>query len=199
VIDAVELAALARKYRVMAELRRTLPAHPIADGEPPAGTARSFADQRAANALDETPEQKGALRDLAAEFPGALRELDTLGSDEIERRRAALDAAAAGGAVAPWMAWMHGYHALMRAALAIKRRLAAGRTLDEHARAEIAAQSGAAVDDDLVRAVAAPPHGRLNVVVFERLGALHGEPAKKIWDALYPPRAPESGGRGYRG
>ncbi|HZS40890.1 MAG TPA: hypothetical protein VFF06_28850 [Polyangia bacterium] len=179
-----ELAALARKYRVMAELRRTLPGHALGEND---------------DALDETPEQREALRRLAAEFPGALRELDTLETDELERRRDALAAAAAGGAVEPWMRWLDGYHSLMRAALAVKRRLATRRPVDAEARAEIAAATGAAVDEELVRAVAAPPHGRLNVVVFERLGALHGEPAKKIWDALYPPRAPGSSGRGYRG
>jgi hypothetical protein len=181
VIGPLELGALARKYRVMGELRRALPAHAVAgvEDEP---------------LPDETPEQKGELRQFAAEFPGALRELDTLASDEIDRRRAALEHAAAGGAVEPWMEWMHAYHALMRAALAVKRALARG-PLDDAARARLAA-AGSPVDDAFLDAVAAPPHGRLNVVVFSRLATQFSTPASEIWDALYPRRAGE---RPYRG
>src|SRR5207248_2467609 len=59
---------------------------------------------------------------LAAEWAGALKELDTLDSDEIERRVQACEA----GETAPWMAWMARYHELMRAALAIRRNAAGG-------------------------------------------------------------------------
>jgi hypothetical protein len=165
-----ELRALARKYSVMRALRD-------------------------AGAPDERAEDRRALRALAAEFPGALRELDTLPTDEIDHRRGALEAAAAGGPRAPWMDWLAAYHAEMRLALALKRRLAGGRALDAAALAEAAAESGLPVDDAHALAVAAPPHGRLNVVVFARLAARFGAPAKTIWDALFPPR---KGDRPYR-
>ena len=64
------LRALARKYRVMGALR-------------------------AQGASDETAEERANLRQIAAEFPGALRELDTLPTEEIAARERALEAAAA--------------------------------------------------------------------------------------------------------
>jgi hypothetical protein len=38
--------------------------------------------------------------------------------------------------------------------------------------------------------VAHPPHGRLNRVVFERLGQMFGVSADVIWEALFPARRP---------
>ncbi len=146
------MLALARKYRVMSELR-------------------------AAGAGDETPEERAALRALAAEFPGALRELDTLTSDEIAIREQALADAASGGPVENWMAWMHGYHLLMRDALRVRRGTASD------------------IDARFAAAVRRPPSGRIMSAVFERLSELFGEPQKLIWDTLFPPR---KGDRGYR-
>lgn len=150
-----ELARLAEKYRKMGALRRSLP------------------DQI-------TDENRASLRQIAAAWPGALRELDTLPTDEIDRRAETLAQAAAGGAVEPWMIWMHGYHALMRAALEIKRRPNA---------------LPAGVDEEFARAVRRPPHGRLMVAVFDRLAVEHGVDRATIWDALFPPR---KGPRDYR-
>ena len=151
-------AALARKYRTMAALRR-------------------------AGAPDERAEDRAQLRALATEFPGALRELDTLPTDEIDRRAAALFE----GANEPWMAWLCDFHAVMKAALEIKQTLPSP--------AAHAAAQRAGLDDAFVAAVASPPHGRLMVVVFDRLAQIHGVPAKQIWDTLFPPR---KGDRGYR-
>jgi hypothetical protein len=121
-------------------------------------------------ALDDNRTQpldrRASLRALAAEWPGALRELDTLPTDEIERR---LDACAA-GADEPWMAWMLRYHELMRAALAIRRG------------------ERPAVDEAFARAVRRPQHGRLNVVVFAALGRELGVAPRQAWDTLFPPR-----------
>ena len=69
---------------------------------------------RAARAGDEA---RAALRELAREWPGALKELDTLATAEIERRATAC----AAGEAEAWMAWSLRYHELMRAALAIRR------------------------------------------------------------------------------
>jgi hypothetical protein len=158
-----ELRGLAGKYREMAELRR-------------------------AGAPDETGEERARLRRLASAFPGALRELDSLPTDEIDRRAQVLEAAAEGAPVEPWMAWLHGFHTLMRAGLAVRLALADGKSPDE-----VAAMHG--VERSFVDAMRAPPHGRMMVVVFDRLAARHNVPAKTIWDTLFPPRRGE---RSYR-
>jgi hypothetical protein len=136
-----------------------------------------MAELRAAGAGDETPEERARLKSLAAEFPGALRELDTLASDEIERRARALEDAAAGGPVEPWMAWMNGYHRLLRDALQVRR----GRPSQ--------------IDERFAQAVRYPPNGRIMSAVFARLGEQFGHSPKALWDALFPPR---KGDRGYR-
>ncbi|HEX4459734.1 MAG TPA: hypothetical protein VIA18_17270, partial [Polyangia bacterium] len=60
---------------------------------------------------------RAELRAVARRWPGALRELDSLATDELERRAAACVADDA----APWVGWMARYHELMRAALALRR------------------------------------------------------------------------------
>lgn len=122
---------------------------------------------RAAAAHGDDADARAQLRAFAAEWPGALRELDTLPTDEIARRARAC----ADGDDEPWMAWMARYHALMRAALAIRRGDDAGD-----------------IDDEFARAVRQPRHGRLNVVVFARLASEFGVDARAIWDALFPRR-----------
>lgn len=117
--------------------------------------------------VGEGAEARALLREFAAAWPGALKELDTLASDEIERRVQAC----AAGEVEPWMAWSLRYHELMRAALAIRRG-------DEEGD----------VDAAFVRAVKRPRHGRLNVVVFAELSREFEIDAREIWDALFPPR-----------
>ncbi len=164
-------AALARKYRAMADLRR---AH-AAGG----GTA--------------TP---AVLRALAAEFPGALRELDALTLETLDRRAEALTAAADGTTPAePWMTWLQGYHGLLRAALRVKRRVARAPVIPD-ARADALAReateaAGIPLDAAFVRAVAHPPGGRINGVVFARLGEHLGVAPEAVWDALFPTRRPD--------
>jgi hypothetical protein len=144
----------------MARLRATLQA--TGKGEPDAGL-------------------RWELRQLAHEFPGALRELDSLPTDEIERRLAAL----LGGGDEPWMRWMGRFHTLMRAALDIRAR--------PDTAAELAHAAGA--DDAFAQAVKSPAHGRLMVVVFDRIAAEEGRERAGLWDALFPPR---KGPRAYR-
>jgi hypothetical protein len=144
------LAALARKYRALVALR-------------------------ARRDSGETPARRDELRVLAAEFPGCLRELDTLGRDELARRAAAAEDAAAGGAREPWMDWIAGYHTLMTEALA--------------ARAAGALRDGAG-DGDFAQAALSPPEGRLNVVVLRALGARFGVAATTIAETLFPLRRP---------
>lgn len=162
-----ELLALLRKYETIAQLRRRR----IDEGE---------------------VAERGALRALAREFPGALRELDTVTLEDIDARVKALTEALQGGPLAAWMPWMVAYHATMRAALLVKARLARSRVLsDELARRageEASSASGVEVDDTFVHTVARPPRGRLNVVVFERLGQKFGVAPDEIWEALFPAR-----------
>jgi hypothetical protein len=144
------LGGLARKYGALAELR-----------------ARR--DQGGA------PATRAELRSLAAEFPGCLRELDTLGADELAHRAVATAAAAAGAVREPWMAWIAAYHALMRDALAARAGGAAGTE---------------GRDDDFARAALDPPEGRLNVMVLRALGARFGVETATIAETLFPVRRP---------
>ena len=157
-IGATELAALARKYAALAALR-----------------ARRDAGGAAAT--------RAELRALAREFPGCLRELDTLGAEEIARRAAACAEAAARSAAEhepepepepePWMAWIAAYHALMARALAVRA------STDEKARAAA---------DAFEQAALAPPDGRVNVVVLREIGQRFGVPAATVAEALFPVR-----------
>src|SRR5215469_12838792 len=68
---------------------------------------------------------------LAAQYPGALRELDELELDEIGRRIAALDRVATGEReVEAWMAATARFHILARGALSAKRWLAGRKDVD---------------------------------------------------------------------
>ncbi len=129
---------------------------------------------RSAGADGNDAAARAELRAFAAEWPGALKELDTLATDEIERRARACVA----GDGEPWMAWSLRYHELMRAALAIRRG----------ERADVAARDGAPVEDAFARAVLKPRHGRINVAVFAQLEREFAVPARDIWDTLFPPR-----------
>jgi hypothetical protein len=166
-VPAGELGRLARKYETLAALRR-------------------------ARARGEPVPPPSIFKALAREFPGCLNELDTLPLDTLDARAAALALAAAGGPVEPWMEWLSGYHALLRAALALKPRVAPV-PLDD-ARAERLAreasaalgEGAAAIDAAFVRAVADPPRGRLVALVFARLEEMHGCPATAIKRAIFP-------------
>lgn len=163
-----DLVALARKYRTLAELRRA--AHRC-------------------TALDARP----ALRALSAEFPGALRELDRLPIEDIEARIEAVDAAAHAGAPAQWMEWMLAYHEAMRAALFVKRRLAGRRRVAAGQAWELAGATfqalGFRCELAFVGAVAAPPGGRLNGVVFRHVAGSFRVPPHVLQQTLFPDRA----------
>ena len=171
-VSADELARLAGKYETLGALRR-------------------------ARARGEPVPPASVFKALARAFPGSLNELDTLPLEDIDARAEALRRAAAGGEREPWMEWLSGYHASLRAALLIKVRVASAPP-DDAAAAEIAREvserlareaPGAAlvpIDAALVRDVAAPPGGRLVTLVFSRLERLHGCPAEIIKRALFP-------------
>jgi hypothetical protein len=71
----------------------------------------------------DPPAPLPVLRRLARAFPGALRELDRLALDEIERLRAACERAVAEGHTPPELRVVGGYHALLREALRLKALL----------------------------------------------------------------------------
>lgn len=127
-----------------------------------AGKYRALVGLRARRDGGGAPATRDELRALAAQFPGCLRELDTLGGDELARRVSATAAAAAGGAREPWMEWIAAYHITMTEALAARAR-----------------GEGAAA-----------PEGRLNVLVLRALGARFGVAPATIAETLFPVRRP---------
>ncbi len=157
-------AALARKYAALVELRRRRDG----GGDPDGG---------------------GALKALAAEFPGCLRELDTLGPAELERRARVCAEASRGAATEPWIEWIAGYHALLRGAFAVRAPAASARDPEALA-ARATAAAGLPLDPDFVAAVLAPPGGRVSVVVLRALSIRFGIPAPTIAAALFPVRRP---------
>jgi hypothetical protein len=96
-LDAEELRALAEKYETLAAMRQR-----EAGGEP--------------------PHENVFYQRLAARFPGALKELDRLPLEEIDRRARELRFAAESGEVAAWMVAVAAYHARLKELLLAKRR-----------------------------------------------------------------------------
>lgn len=179
---AQALIQLARKYRALAELRQQRDRR---------GHGGPASDSAAAGALRER------LRVLAQEFPGCLRELDTLGEPELVRRAevAARAGASEGiGAFADggerWMAWICAYHALMRAALHIRAGASASAGDPATAARAASAHAGITVDSAFVAAVERPPQGRLGIVVLRLIAAHFDVPAHDVAATLFPPRRP---------
>ena len=130
------------------------------------------------------PDPRPAMAALARAFPGALREIDRIHLDELERRLAYLQGVAAHGAPAdppPWAPLGFRYHALLRGLLAAKGWLARRRTVDEALRGafreEILAlpygQDALLWAPELER-LAVPPGGRVASLALERLARESG-------------------------
>ena len=132
------------------------------------------------------------LRELSRRFPGSLRELDTLGLLELQRRAKVARAAAAGGAREPWMAWILAFHRLTAAALLIKRDNAArrrGRAVNERAsRTQAAELAQFSLEPPLVEALAHPPGGRLAPVVLSELARRFAVQPRALSETLFPSR-----------
>lgn len=134
---------------------------------------RALREEHARALRDPTyaePDPRAALTRLAADFPGALREIDRLPASVIEARIAELDAVLDGAPVARWMEAQLLFHARARAVLAAKRGLGRARTPDDAHRARFAE-----VADELDR-IAAPPGGRLMPLVTAWVAAQLGVP-----------------------
>jgi hypothetical protein len=163
-----ELLALEAKYAQMESLRR-------------------------ARERGEPIPERAVFKALAEQFPGVLRELDTLPMDVIEKRRQAVVGALGGGLVETWMAWMATYHALMRAALWIKIRTAKQPDVTTDRMVflvlGVTNEFGFGVDEAFVVDVARPQAGRLNAVVLGRMAMMFGVSVVEIRKVLF-------GGRG---
>lgn len=196
--SASDLAALLRKYQLLLVWR----ARRDGTSEDEDDARDDVKDDAKTDQLPAAETDRRALRDLAHEFPGALRELDVLGLAEIARRverlrdrvTATVEASVNARIDDPWVEWILGYHGLMRAALVVKR--ASGRTRRQLAGAELARTLEAArgdfqwpeIDEAFVRAVITPPGRRLTIVVLWTLGRHCGAPPAQISRTLFPPR-----------
>jgi len=148
-VSADDILALLRKYEELLRLRQ--------EGGPDSQTES-----------DPRP----ALAALAAEFPGALRELDQLPLSDLEARIAALRSVVRGEeGPGPWMAVQARFHHLMRGALLAKRWLGGRRLVDvavlDRFRTELPSQAGIWAKD--LAHIAAPPRGRVVELVLIRV------------------------------
>jgi hypothetical protein len=120
---------------------------------------------------------RGRMAELAARFPGALREIDELPIEEIRRRIVTLEEVLSGArAVEPWMQAMAAFHALARGALCAKRWLAGRKRVDagveeafDGAAGKLRFPAEARLWGRQLAALADPPRGRVTDAVFERL------------------------------
>lgn len=157
--SAEELSALARKYRKLQALR--------------------LEHERTGRVAE-----KEALRALASEFPGALRELDRMPLDEIERRALALEKAIEGAPVEPWMQWLVAYHGLLRAAFFVKAEWAKGIEGEEELAKRASLHARIEVDRAFVQKVTNPAGGRLSRVVLDEVAQRFGELVENIENVL---------------
>jgi hypothetical protein len=127
---------------------------------------------------EDTAQVRQEMAELAARYPGALREIDDLPVEVIEQRIAALAGALEGTIeVEPWMRAAARFHALARGALCAKRWLGGRKHVDAATERAFAAEAGSLAFPDEARAwagelgtIASPPRGRVTDAVFARVG-----------------------------
>jgi hypothetical protein len=177
-------AALARKYRQL--LRWRLARDAAATGTP-AGRAASWAG------AGSEPATRPAMRALAEEFPGCLRELDRLGAPELARRAELLaeattepvakreaEAKEAEAEAEEWIGWIWTYHRLVAAALVARSRRASPSPEDDALPPSFLAA--------FVRASRAPAGGRLSQVAIAFVARHSGATAADVAATLFPAR-----------
>lgn len=138
---------------------------------------------------------RGMMRELAAEFPGSLREIDVLPIATItERLRALGDVIRHGHEVSGWMRCVADYHAVLRAVLRIKRmalpRHDIPAAIQILARTYVAGEGEptlADFDATTLDAALNPGEGRLNPWVFRLLERRHGVAPGELNRLLFPP------------
>ncbi len=146
---------------------------------------RTLVRWRRAHLLGEPLPAKSEFRALSEEFPGALRELDTLPMTTLERRCEELELVVGDGAVAlAWMIASEQYHRWMRAALWLKLRTRDG--LADELAVACSGRFSLAVSVQFVRQIADPPQGRLRRVVFEQVCNTTGMTLEELQQELLP-------------
>ena len=140
-----------------------------------------------------------AMGALAARFPGALREIDQLALEELERRHEHLLRVVAGDPPQAWAVAMAGYHRWLRGALGAKRWLAGRRGVTEALVARFVSEAPGLVHgdellvwSDALGELAAPPGGRLLPLVLARLAVDTGETEATLRGLLFVPRQKSS-------
>lgn len=130
---------------------------------------RTLLAWRAQKQRDGSEPERAAFRALARRFPGALRELEVLSSETLERRALELEACARGEREAAlWMLAIESFHRWMRVALRVK------------ARSHYSSPDEAAASHDaaFVQRLLARDTNRLRPVVIERVAVeLNVEPS----------------------
>lgn len=91
---------------------------------------RRMRAMREAHLRGEDHAAPARMRALAAEYPGALREIDRLPMRVIDERLRALEAARGGGPIPDWAPPLAAFHGWMRAMLRLKRAMRRSRDLD---------------------------------------------------------------------
>ncbi len=154
-----------------------------------------------------------AMADLAARFPGALRQLDRFPLELIEGRLARLAAASRGTApTPPWAAWEVAYHGRLRATLRVKRALGLAGPEDEPMRLAVRAWGLAGQTSSEpgepgepaepftrahLEAIQRPSGGRLNSQVLADVAREVGATVDEVRRALFGPvSAGDDGGGG---
>lgn len=159
-------ARLLRKYETLAQLR--------AEGADAASRER--------------------LQPLAAEFPGALRQLDQLRPEELERRVRILRTGGASGDTHPplWARVEVTYHRTLRACLAVRRRAvtqSSGAGLEHWIESEMDADghepSARWLLDHLMH-IQHPPQGRLNGWVLQQVADRFGLTPEAVTALMFP-------------
>lgn len=128
------------------------------------------------------PDPRPEMMRLAEEFPGSLREIDTLPLDVIATRIEALARAEHNvSRVEEWMAAQSIFHRLARGALVTKRWLGgrkritvATRSAFVEALASLPRSSDAELFADDLHLIATPPRGRLMDIVHAKVAELLG-------------------------
>lgn len=134
---------------------------------------------------------------LAEEYPGALREIDTLPIDVIRERIALLERTEDDvESAAPWMSAQIYFHRVSRGALIAKRWLRGRKAITRELRLEFAEVASSLDADALLVAddlehVALPPNGRLTTFVYRKVAGLLGRHEAEVRALVFPtpPRA----------